>query len=41
MKRLLVVLVAVSGLLAALRSWQTRKADAELWQEATAERDLG
>ena len=40
MKRLLVV-VGLAGLATALRrQWQTRKADAELWQEATAPRDL-
>jgi hypothetical protein len=31
---------AVAAALAALRSWRMRKADAELWQEATAPRDL-
>jgi hypothetical protein len=39
MKRLAVVLAAVAGALAAIKSWRTRKADAELWEEAT--RDLG
>ena len=39
MKRLAVVLAAIAGALAAVKSWRTRKADAELWEEAT--RDLG
>jgi hypothetical protein len=39
-KRLL-VLVGLAGVVAtAWRQWQDRKADAELWQEATAPRDL-
>ena len=41
MKRLAVLLIVVTALLAGLKSWRTRKADAELWQEATAARDLG
>ena len=41
MKRVAVLVIAASALLAGLKSWRTRKADAELWQEATAERDLG
>jgi hypothetical protein len=39
MKRLIAMVVAATGALAAIRSWRTRKADAELWEEAT--RDLG
>ena len=39
MKRLAIVVAAVAGALAAVKSWRTRKADAELWEEAT--RDLG
>ena len=39
MKRLAVLLAAVAGALAAIKSWRTRRADAELWEEAT--RDLG
>ena len=39
MKRLALLVVAVAGALAGFRSWRTRKADAELWEEAT--RDLG
>jgi hypothetical protein len=38
-KRLTVLLAAIAAALAATRSWRTRKADAELWQEATAPRD--
>jgi hypothetical protein len=37
-KRLAVIFAAVAGALAAVKSWRTRKADAELWEEAT--RDL-
>jgi hypothetical protein len=39
MKRLLALAAAALGALAAVKSWRTRKADAELWEEAT--RDLG
>jgi hypothetical protein len=39
-KRLVVLAGAVAAAFAALRSWRMRKADAELWQEATAPRDL-
>jgi hypothetical protein len=39
-KRLVVLAAAVAAGLAALRSWRTRKADAELWQEATSTIDL-
>jgi len=39
MKRLTVLLAALAAGLAAIKSWRTRKADAELWEEAT--RDLG
>jgi hypothetical protein len=39
-KRLAVLASAAVAAFAALRSWRTRKADAELWQEATAPRDL-
>jgi hypothetical protein len=39
MKRVALLIAAVAGALAAVRSWRTRKADAELWEEAT--RDLG
>jgi hypothetical protein len=41
MKRLALFVVTVSAVLAVVRSWRMRRADAELWQEATAERDLG
>ena len=40
MKRLAVIAAAVTAALAAMRSWRTRKADAELWEEATTTRDL-
>ena len=39
MKRLLTLVAAAAAALAAIKSWRTRKADAELWEEAT--RDLG
>ena len=39
LKRFAVLLAAIAGSLAAVKSWRTRKADAELWEEAT--RDLG
>jgi len=39
-KRLLVLLGLFGAAAAAWRQWQTRKADAELWQEATTSRDL-
>ena len=39
MKRLAILAAAVVGAFAAIKSWRTRKADAELWEEAT--RDLG
>jgi hypothetical protein len=39
MKRIAFLVASVAGALAAVRSWRTRKADAELWEEAT--RDLG
>jgi hypothetical protein len=39
MKRIAILVAAVGGALAALKSWRTRKADAEHWEEAT--RDLG
>ena len=39
MRRLFAVVAAAVGALAAVKSWRTRKADAELWEEAT--RDLG
>jgi len=35
-KRIAVILAALAATAAALRSWRTRRADAELWQEATA-----
>ena len=38
MKRLVIMFAAIAGALAAAKSWRTRKADAELWEEAT--RDL-
>jgi hypothetical protein len=41
MKRLALLVVTLSAVLAGVRSWRLRQADAELWQEATAERDLG
>ena len=40
MKRLLMMLGLFGAAAAAWRQWQARKADAELWQEATAPRDL-
>ena len=39
LNRLAVLLAAIAASLAAVKSWRTRKADAELWEEAT--RDLG
>jgi hypothetical protein len=39
MKRLAILVASLGAALAALKSWRTRKADAELWEEAT--RDLG
>jgi len=39
-KRLLVMLGLIGAAAAAWRQWQTRKADAELWQEATTPRNL-
>jgi hypothetical protein len=39
MKRIALLVASLVGALAAVKSWRTRKADAELWQEAT--RDLG
>jgi hypothetical protein len=39
MKRLAVLFAAVAGALAAVKSWRTRRADAQLWHEATAPRD--
>jgi len=39
-KRLLVMLGLLGAATAAWRQWQVRKADAELWQEATSSRDL-
>jgi hypothetical protein len=38
-KRIVALLAAAVAALAAVKSWRTRKADAELWEEAT--RDLG
>ncbi|MDQ1704047.1 MAG: hypothetical protein QOF18_413 [Frankiaceae bacterium] len=40
MRRLAVIAAAATAVLAALRSWRTRRADAELWEEATSTRDL-
>ena len=40
MKRLLLLVGLGGAALGAWRQWQARKADAELWQEATAPRDL-
>ena len=40
MKRLLVLFGLFGVAAAAWRQWQARKADAELWQEATTSRDL-
>jgi len=37
-KRIALTIAAMSAAFAALRSWRSRRADAELWQEAT--RDL-
>jgi hypothetical protein len=39
-KRILAVAGAVTAVLAAVRSWRTRRSDAELWEQATAPRDL-
>jgi len=39
-KRIAVLVAAAAAALGAFRSWQSRRADAELWQEATAPRDL-
>ena len=39
MRRIALLIASVAGALAAIKSWRTRKADAELWEEAT--RDLG
>jgi hypothetical protein len=39
MKRIALLVASLVGALAAVKSWRTRKADAELWEEAT--RDLG
>jgi hypothetical protein len=39
-KKLLLLIGLVTGGLAAFRSWRMRQADAQLWQEATAPRDL-
>jgi hypothetical protein len=39
MKRLIALGAVVAAALTALRSWQERKADAELWREATTPRD--
>ena len=38
--RRLFKLAGIVAALAALRNWRMRKADAELWQEATTPRDL-
>ena len=40
MKRLVMLLGLFGAAAAAWRQWQARKADAELWQVATAPRDL-
>jgi hypothetical protein len=39
-KRLVLTVGAIAAAFAALRNWRSRKADAELWQEATTPRDL-
>jgi hypothetical protein len=39
-KRIALTVAALSAAFAALRSWRARRADAELWEEATAPRDL-
>jgi hypothetical protein len=36
----MLTVAALSAAFAALRQWRTRRADAELWHEATAARDL-
>jgi hypothetical protein len=36
MKRLTLLVAAAAAVLGGLKSWRTRKADAELWREATA-----
>jgi hypothetical protein len=41
MKRVALFVAIVMAVVTGLRSWRARRADAELWQEATAERDLG
>jgi hypothetical protein len=38
MRRLLVLIAAAGAVVTAAKSWRTRKADAELWREATAPR---
>ncbi|HEU5034683.1 MAG TPA: DLW-39 family protein [Mycobacteriales bacterium] len=38
MRRLLVLIAAIGAVASATKSWRTRKADAELWREATAPR---
>jgi hypothetical protein len=38
MKRMLGLVLVVTGV-AAYRNWRARRADAELWQEATAPRE--
>jgi hypothetical protein len=40
LKRFAFLVALVTATVAAVRSWQARRADAELWQEATAPRDL-
>jgi hypothetical protein len=40
-KRVLAAAAALVAAVSALRSWRSRKADAELWQEATGTDDLG
>jgi hypothetical protein len=39
-KRLVLLLGLATAAVTALRRWRSRKADAELWLEATAPRDL-
>jgi hypothetical protein len=40
MKRIALTVASMAAAFAALRQWRARRADAELWEEATAPRDL-
>jgi hypothetical protein len=39
-KRVALLATLATAVVAAVRSWRSRRADAELWHEATAPRDL-